>query len=171
MSCLLLAESSMYATNLYRDTFAEVLGSGVIGTPPRKRYLPSCHKPWPCLSNSLGPESAIKWRSPLPFYSCRQELELQLPLLAARFACQFSSTISSLISPSGKWQIILPLPLLVLFLRNEKCNDVCQHGREWKSEFSTGGRATTTSQNDIGCNIQIRLVLSRFCIQEVAKRL
>ena len=29
-----LAESSIDATNLYRDTFAEVLGSGVVGTTP-----------------------------------------------------------------------------------------------------------------------------------------
>ena len=41
---LFLAESSLYTTNfvsryashLYRDAFAEVLGSGFVGTPPKR---------------------------------------------------------------------------------------------------------------------------------------
>ena len=43
--------------------------------------------------------------------SCRLELELQLPLLAAGFASQLSSIVASLILPSGKLQIMLPLPV------------------------------------------------------------
>ena len=65
----------------------------------------------------------------LPFLFLRTELELQLPLLAALFARQFSSMITSLILPSGELRIRLPLPLPFLFLMNEKCNHLWQHGR------------------------------------------
>ena len=34
MYALPVAESSIYTINLYRDTFAEVLGSGIVGTLP-----------------------------------------------------------------------------------------------------------------------------------------
>ena len=47
-------------------------------------------------------------------YLCRSHLELQQPFLAAWFACQFSSTITSVICPSSKLRGILPLPLPVL---------------------------------------------------------
>ena len=33
-SCTLAIPDSIYTTNLYRDTFAEVLGAGVVGTLP-----------------------------------------------------------------------------------------------------------------------------------------
>ena len=59
---LFLAESSIYTTNLYhdaapiciRDTFAEVLGSGVVGTSPN--FLTSC----------LHCRSGAVWRQHLP---------------------------------------------------------------------------------------------------------
>ena len=50
--------------------------------------------------------------------SCRLELELQLPLLVARFACQVSSIITSLILPSGEVELHFLYPCLR------------QHGRE-----------------------------------------
>ena len=55
-----------------------------------------------CLFDSLG--SLIGHQVLYLSYSRRLELELQLPLLAARSADQFSSTVTSLILASGEMQ-------------------------------------------------------------------
>ena len=69
--------------------------------------------------------SKLEFNSP---YSCRLELELQLCLVAARCACQFGFTITSLILQSSELQITLPLALPA-FLQELKCNHLWQHAR------------------------------------------
>ena len=60
----------------------------------------------------------------LPFLFLQTELELQLPLLAARFACRFSPTTTILILPSWELPIALPLPSLVLRKKTFICVSV-----------------------------------------------
>ena len=71
------------------------------------------------------------WQSNFLYLSCScrpESEELQLPLLAARFACQFSSSIASLILPSGKFRTALPSPLPVSFLKTSKRNHSSRRG-------------------------------------------
>ena len=84
-------------------------------------------------------------------------------ILAARFAFQFSSTVTSLILPSGESGITLPLPLLLLFLRNQKMSLLPTQNSQKKCLFCPPSCCSLPLRNPARCRpLKITLTPLKF---------